>query len=132
MWGPVTCLFHKMYRYKMIRLYHPQAKCYFSCRFTPYFSSHPSHVEDEVLGISTLKITVNISEHIYLPGTVLNVCHKESHFVCTATAWAGHAHHSRYVEDETMTPGSLGSPPMSHSYYLTEQNSNSSSSNSKA
>lgn len=132
MWGSVTCLFHKMYRYKMIRLYHPQAKSYFSCQFTPYFSPHPSHVEDEVLGINALKITVSISEHIYLPDTVLNVCHKESHFIHTTTAGAGYSYHSRYAKDETVTPGSLRSSPMFQGYYLTEQNSNSSSSNSKA
>lgn len=58
-------LFPKMYRDKMIGLYNPQARSYFSCQFTQCFSSHPSQAEDEVLGFKALKRTVSISELAY-------------------------------------------------------------------
>ena len=51
-----------MYREEMIGLYDPQAESCFSCQFILYFSSHPSQVEDEVLGFKALKVTGSIAE----------------------------------------------------------------------
>ena len=62
----------------MIGLYDPQAKSYFSCQLTLYFSSHPSQGEDEVLGFKALKVTVSTVEQYYMPDTVLSVWREES------------------------------------------------------
>ena len=62
----------------MIGLDDPQAESYFSCQFTLYFSSHPSQVEDEVLGFKALNITASVVEQYYTSDTVLSVWREES------------------------------------------------------
>lgn len=60
----------------MIGLYDPQAKSYFSCQLTLYFSSHPSQGEDEVLGFKALKVST--VEQYYMPDTAFSVWREES------------------------------------------------------